>query len=576
VGSYFRAVAIDYDGTLSQGRGPGRDALEAVDRARQAGLRLILVTGRILAELRHEFPDAADHFDAIVAENGAVLHRDGVTRLLTAPLSAALDAGLLRRGIPFRRGQVLLACDGEHDVAVVEELRRVGLDGVLSRNRDQLMVLPPGITKGSGVAEALAQLGVSRHSALAIGDAENDQALLEACEVGVAVANAVASLKEHADVVLGQADGSAVARFLDGPLLRDELLVEPKRWQVDLGRARDGHPVTLPGSRCNVLVTGGSGSGKSYAAGFFAERLVALGYSVCVFDPEGDHAPLGRLHKVVVVGGREALPPPAQLARIVQQGLGSVVVDLSFAGAEREAYVLEALGELEKLRSDTGVPHWIFIDEAHVPLGVDGLARRCFDPLGKGFCLVTYRPMDLCEGARGSFDFLLALPGEQGFEPEIRASVAGAAGIPGEALEPALTGMGLGQAVLLRLDAPVELRVFSLAPRWLVHVRHWHKYAASRLPSERCFYFRTPSGASGAVAANLAEFHHELRRCAEPVLRHHAAGSDFSRWIQEVIQDSTLAASAASVERRLAGAAAPDLEALRGELLHAIESRYLA
>jgi hypothetical protein len=60
------------------------------------------------------------------------------------------------------------------------------------------------------------------------------------------------------------------------------------------------------------------------------------------------------------------------------------------------------------------------------------------------------------------------------------------------------------------------------------------------------------------------------------VLRHHAAGSDFSRWIQDVIQDSVLAASAASVERRLARASAAELEALRGELLHEIESRYLA
>jgi hypothetical protein len=277
---------------------------------------------------------------------------------------------------------------------------------------------------------------------------------------------------------------------------------------------------------------------------------------------------------VVLVGGRESLPPPAQLARIVQQSLGSVVVDLSFAGAERESWLCEALAALEKLRADTGVPHWIFIDEAHVPLGVSGLARRCFDPLGRGFCLVTHRPMDLCEGARGSFDFLLALPGEPGLDPALRASVAAAAGIAAAALEPALTGVGLGQGLLLRLDSPVELHLFSLAPRWLVHVRHWHKYAGSRLPSERSFYFRDPAGGE-AVAANLAEFHHELRRCAEEVLRHHAAGGDFSRWVREVIQDSVLANSAASVERRLARASAADVEALRAELLQAIETRYL-
>ena len=576
MGSYFRAVAIDYDGTLTDGARPTADVLEELAQVRgAAGLLLILVTGRILAELRSEFPDFEAHFDMVVAENGAVLLGDGVARALTAPVPAALDDALLRRGIPFRRGQVLLACGGEHDVAILEDLRGLGLDCQIVRNRSELMVLPAGITKGSGVSEALSELGTSRHNAIAVGDAENDLALLEACELGLAVANAVPSLKERADVVLGEPNGSGIASLLCGPLLRDELLVEPRRWQVDLGRSPGGEAVALPGSRINLLVTGGSGSGKSYAAGFFAERLISLGYSVCVFDPEGDHGPLGRLRGVTLLGGREGLPAPAQLAGIIRRGLGSVVVDLSFAGGRRAAYVGDALGALEKLRADAGLPHWMFVDEAHVPLGVEGFAGRCFDPARKGFCLVTYRPMDLCDDAKGSFDFLLALPGEHGIEPEIRDALARTAGISPEALAPELTGVGLGQAVLMRLGAPPELRVFSLAPRWVAHVRHWHKYAGSQLPPARRFYFRNRHGLSGAVVANLAEFHHEIRRCGEEVLRHHAGGSDFSRWIQDVIQDSTLAGRARSLEARLRSTRSADVEALRSALLEAIETRYL-
>lgn len=573
---YFRAVAIDYDGTLTQGERPSEALLEAVARARQAGLRVILVTGRILAELRQVFPEVADHFDVLVGENGAVLEREGVSRALTAPVAVALDEPLVRRGIPFRRGQVLLACDGEHDVALLEELRRLGLDCQLARNRDQLMVVPPGVTKGSGVAEALAQLGLSRHSALAVGDAENDQSLLEACEIGVAVANAVPALRDRADVVLAEPNGRGVASLLRGPLLRDELRVEPRRWQVDLGRTFAGEPVTIPGSRANLLVTGGSGSGKSYAAGFLAERLLALGYSVCVFDPEGDHVPLGRLHNVVVVGGREALPPGLQVARILQQGLGGVVVDLSFAGSDRERYIRDAFGALEKLRTERGIPHWIFLDEAHVPLGVAGLAVPGFDPQRKGFCLVTYRPMELCKRARGSFDFLLALPGEGGIEPDVRDSVAAAAEIAPEALDSELTGAGLGQAVLIRLGSKAEVQRFWLAPRWVTHVRHWHKYAGARLPWEHRFYFRGPDSPTGATAANLSEFHHEVRRCADEVLRHHAECGDFSRWLEDVIQDSTLAEAVRSVERRLAQAPAGEVEPMRDSLLEIIERRYLA
>src|SRR3990172_13424863 len=110
MGSYFRALAIDYDGTLTDGPRPSADVLEALAGVRAGGLRIILVTGRILAELRGVFPDFEDHFDLVVAENGAVLHAEGVSRALTAPVPTELDEALLRRGISFRRGQVLLAC----------------------------------------------------------------------------------------------------------------------------------------------------------------------------------------------------------------------------------------------------------------------------------------------------------------------------------------------------------------------------------------------------------------------------------------------------------------------------------
>jgi hypothetical protein len=509
----------------------------------------------------------------VVAENGAVLHAEGASCALTAPVPAALDEALLRRGIPFRRGLVLLACDGEHDVAVLEELRWLGLDCAIVRNRNQLMVLPAGITKGSGASEALSQLGISRHNAFAIGDAENDLALLDACELSAAVASAVPSLKERADVVLAEPDGSGVASLLAGPLLRDEIRVEPRRWQVDLGRTPQGEAVAIPGSRVNLLVTGGSGSGKSYAAGFFAERLISLGYSVCLFDPEGNHGPLTRLRGVVRVGGREGLPPPARLADILRRGLGSAVVDLSCAGSAGAGYIGDALVTLERLRGDTGVPHWIFVDEAHVPLGLDGVACG-FAPARKGFCLVTYRPAELGE-VKGVFDFFLAMPGERGIDPGIREALARAADVSPAALDPGLTGVGLGQAVLLRPGPPSELRVFSLAPRWVAHVRHWHKYAGSKLPPGRRFYFRSHPGPSGVVSANLAEFHHEIRRCDADVLRHHAGGLDFSRWIQDVIQDSSLAEMVRSLEGRLGGASPPEVEALRGEFLEAIENRYL-
>ncbi|MDJ0788861.1 MAG: HAD hydrolase family protein [Myxococcota bacterium] len=571
---YFRAVAIDYDGTLTEGDRPSGGLLEALGEVRSSGRKLVLVTGRIVAELRRVFPDFADWFDVVVAENGAVLHRDGVSRALTGPVPFELDEPLVAQGVTFRRGQVLLDCDAEHELRVFRELRRIGSDCQLVRNRGALMVLPAGISKGTGLFEALGELGISHHSTIGIGDAENDLSLLEQCELGVAVGNALANLKQHADVVLTERNGRGVEQLLRGPLLRDELLVEPKRWQVELGRSPDGESVRLPASQVSVLVTGGTGAGKSYAAGLLAERLIELGYSVCIFDPEGDHVPLARLRGVVSVGTRSGLPLPEELPRLIRHRLGSLVVDLSLMPAdEREPYLVAALQALHEQRRTAGVPHWVFIDEAHVPLREGSLACEHFDPEDKGFCLVTYRPEELCGAAGSGFDFLLAVSAEKGLEAASLEYLEGLVQPAALGSQSAIRALELGQAVLVRLGPRPEFRVLNLGARWSRHVRHWHKYASSQLPEPRRFYFRNPIALTGAVAANLSDFHRELLVCSADVVEHHLSHGDFSRWLERVVQDVRLAAACRSIEAS-AEEAAPT-EALRRELLEAIEARYL-
>src|SRR5580692_1310871 len=100
--AYFRAVAIDYDGTLADGQvKPETLAVLAEARARQ--IRVILVTGRIMSELQAVFPGALDHVDAIVAENGAVLATSAGVRLLAAPVDRAVSAALAARGAVVAR-----------------------------------------------------------------------------------------------------------------------------------------------------------------------------------------------------------------------------------------------------------------------------------------------------------------------------------------------------------------------------------------------------------------------------------------------------------------------------------------
>ena len=97
----LRALACDYDGTIASQDRIDPAALDALIRAREAGLRLILVTGRTFFELTRVC-ERLDLFDAVVAENGAVIYRPGVgtIRDQAPPPPPRLLVELDRRGFP--------------------------------------------------------------------------------------------------------------------------------------------------------------------------------------------------------------------------------------------------------------------------------------------------------------------------------------------------------------------------------------------------------------------------------------------------------------------------------------------
>ncbi len=100
---FIRCVAVDYDGTLTLGGPIDRDTAGALARARRAGIKLVLVTGRMLAELFIDDPEIGGLVDAIVAENGAVVHLGGVTRHLAGPIDRCLVDELAAHGVHMRR-----------------------------------------------------------------------------------------------------------------------------------------------------------------------------------------------------------------------------------------------------------------------------------------------------------------------------------------------------------------------------------------------------------------------------------------------------------------------------------------
>lgn len=219
----FLAVASDYDGTLATDGEVSEPVLAALRRLRSSGRRLVLVTGRQLEHLLASFPHVS-LFDRVVAENGALLYTPatGEERTLGPVPPGQLVEALTARGVtPLSVGRVIVASSDPHEPAVLEVIDELGLDHRVIRNKGAIMVLPAGVDKAAGLAEALRSLGLSPGDAVGVGDAENDEAFLASCACSVAVANALPALKGAVDWVTTGEQGDGVVELVER-LLADE------------------------------------------------------------------------------------------------------------------------------------------------------------------------------------------------------------------------------------------------------------------------------------------------------------------------------------------------------------------
>jgi len=213
----YRTLATDYDGTLAT-HGVVDDAtLDALRGAREAGIRLVLVSGRQLESLQRIFSHF-ELFDLMVLENGGVVYESATSRLraLCEPPLPAFLLALRERGVhPLSVGRVIVATFVPHETTVLEVIRELGLELQVIFNKGAVMVLPSGVNKATGLREALVALATDPKDVVGVGDAENDHALLEMCGIGAAVANALPALKERADYVASADHGAGVAEILD-------------------------------------------------------------------------------------------------------------------------------------------------------------------------------------------------------------------------------------------------------------------------------------------------------------------------------------------------------------------------
>jgi hypothetical protein len=73
---------------------------------------------------------------------------------------------------------VIVASWEPHQDTILHVIHDMALELQVIFHKGAVMVLPTGVNKATGLAAALKDLGLSAHNVCAIGDAENDHALL--------------------------------------------------------------------------------------------------------------------------------------------------------------------------------------------------------------------------------------------------------------------------------------------------------------------------------------------------------------------------------------------------------------
>ena len=267
-------LAVDFDGTIAAADVMDPDVRAALAGLRAQGVVVLVATGRILEDLENVAGDL--HFaDAVVAENGSVVAfpDSGYSTIIGRPPPDAFLAALRQAGVAFQAGRVVVECDARDATRILDIVRKLELPLALAFNRGRLMILPQTISKATGVRQALTILRLSPHNAVAIGDAENDHELLQACEVGVAVEWGSAALQASADYVLPGSGPRAVAGYIRSLAERPQVPVPLRtRRRLILGHSDDGRPLSLAVRGRNVLVAGDAKSGKSWVAGLRSRR----------------------------------------------------------------------------------------------------------------------------------------------------------------------------------------------------------------------------------------------------------------------------------------------------------------
>ncbi|HFU6521595.1 TPA: Cof-type HAD-IIB family hydrolase [Enterococcus hirae] len=263
----IKLIAIDLDGTLlNEEKQISDENKQALAKAKEKGVKIVLCTGRPLAAMTHYLQELGlvDEGDYSITFNGGLVQKNDtgeiiekkvmevadihrlydlaqklalpldilsdhvVLQLPTAPGKKSLyntlnkllqfqPANLADLTDEFVLNKAVIAYpQAELDPKIKEIPAEFHERYEIIKTRSMLLeFMPKGVTKAYGISLLAKDLGLEPAEIMAIGDEENDLPMIEYAGMGVAMANAVPFVKEAANYVTSSNLEHGVAKVIE-------------------------------------------------------------------------------------------------------------------------------------------------------------------------------------------------------------------------------------------------------------------------------------------------------------------------------------------------------------------------
>jgi len=250
----IRCLFLDFDGTIYSHRSNGIPAstIEALRKLHDKGILIYLCTGRSRPEM--DYFDLKDLcYDGMILCNGVMIFNRDDRMIYHHPVKGQLKEKLIdlfkRKQIPIffiTRDDLFISFINETVVRIQETINSViphSKDyeneefymavSFLSSNSDHeeiqklkdraditywhqgaVDIVPKGVSKKSGIDVILNMHGLKIEETMAIGDGENDIAMLRHCRIGIAMGNSEQEVKDAADYITDDIDQDGLYKAL--------------------------------------------------------------------------------------------------------------------------------------------------------------------------------------------------------------------------------------------------------------------------------------------------------------------------------------------------------------------------